>query len=256
MDLYGLDTLPTELYYKHTQNELRKQNPITLNFEMWYESNEDIFNMLMYAELYKDMPKTLTLHYMPYNRADRPVDNKLPAIEPIVSLINNVGFIKVLVVEPHNAAVIWGINNLVIHTPIDKWAHIIECQDIDTICLPDAGALKRYEKELSIFAHMVDIISADKVRNPQTGHIESLYLTKKPKPGAKVLIIDDLCSKGGTFMRTALALQHTGASEIYLYVAYCEDTVYTGDLLQEYSPLTHMYTSNILLTPTDKLSII
>ena len=48
-----------------------------------------------------------------------------------------------------------------------------------------------------------------------------------------ILIIDDICSKGGTFTHTAKALKAAGADEIYLYVTHCEPTIYKGSVLTD-----------------------
>ena len=46
-----------------------------------------------------------------------------------------------------------------------------------------------------------------------------------------VLIVDDICSKGGTFYHSAKKLKELGAKNIYLYVSHCENTILEGDLL-------------------------
>ena len=46
-----------------------------------------------------------------------------------------------------------------------------------------------------------------------------------------MLIIDDICSKGGTFYHSAKKLKELGAKNIYLYISHCENTILQGDLL-------------------------
>lgn len=48
---------------------------------------------------------------------------------------------------------------------------------------------------------------------------------------SNVLIIDDICSKGGTFYHSAKKLKELGAKNIYLYISHCENTILQGDLL-------------------------
>lgn len=45
-----------------------------------------------------------------------------------------------------------------------------------------------------------------------------------------MLIVDDICSYGGTFIRSAEALAALGAENIYLFVSHCEDSALKGKL--------------------------
>lgn len=45
------------------------------------------------------------------------------------------------------------------------------------------------------------------------------------------IIVDDLCSKGGTFVTTAKALKEKGINEISLVVTHCANTIFNGELL-------------------------
>ena len=75
--------------------------------------------------------------------------------------------------------------------------------------------------------------------------------------GRNVLIIDDICSKGGTFYHSAKRLKEAGAANIYLYVTHCESTIYEGELLKEDSLIKHIFTTNSLLTaPNEKMTIV
>jgi ribose-phosphate pyrophosphokinase len=52
------------------------------------------------------------------------------------------------------------------------------------------------------------------------------------KVDAKVLMVDDLCSRGGTFITAAKVLRPV-FSHVYLVVAHLENTVHAGPLLDE-----------------------
>jgi ribose-phosphate pyrophosphokinase len=45
-----------------------------------------------------------------------------------------------------------------------------------------------------------------------------------------VLIVDDICSRGGTFVHTAKALKDAGAANVYLYITHCERTIFNGEI--------------------------
>ena len=60
-----------------------------------------------------------------------------------------------------------------------------------------------------------------------------------------VLIVDDLCSRGGTFIEASKKLKAQGAEKISLLVAHCENNVFTGEL---FAHIDILYTaeSNLL----------
>lgn len=63
-----------------------------------------------------------------------------------------------------------------------------------------------------------------------------------------MLIIDDICSKGGTFYHSAKKLKELGANKIYLYVSHCENTIYAGELLKDNGLIEKIFTTDSILT--------
>lgn len=113
----------------------------------------------------------------------------------------------------------------------------------DHIVFPDKGAAARYAN-----SGYANICIMEKKRNPTTGKIEDMRLKEgKVNPGAKCIIIDDLCSKGGTFAWAGSILKSLGASEVYLIVSHCEETIFEGKLLTEGSPISKVYTSSSIM---------
>ena len=72
-----------------------------------------------------------------------------------------------------------------------------------------------------------------KRRDWETGKIEGLDVIGDAEMivGKTILIVDDICSRGGTFYHSAKKLKELGADKIYLFVTHCENTILTGDLL-------------------------
>lgn len=60
-----------------------------------------------------------------------------------------------------------------------------------------------------------------------------------------ILIVDDICSKGGTFYHSAQALKDAGAADIYLFITHCEDSIFKGSLLES-GLIKHIYTTDSL----------
>lgn len=57
-----------------------------------------------------------------------------------------------------------------------------------------------------------------------------------------MLIVDDICSRGGTLYHSAKALKAAGAKNVSLYVTHLEVTVMIGDL-PDSGLIDHIYTT-------------
>ena len=63
----------------------------------------------------------------------------------------------------------------------------------------------------------------------------------------KILIVDDISSRGGTFYHSAKKLKELGAKEIYLYVSHCENTILEGEVLSS-GLIDRVFTTNSIFT--------
>ena len=88
-----------------------------------------------------------------------------------------------------------------------------------------------------------------KKRNWETGTIEGLDVAGAVDliKGKDILIVDDICSRGGTFLHSAKKLKELGANDIYLYVSHCENTILEGDLLNG-DLIKKVYTTDSIFT--------
>ena len=83
-----------------------------------------------------------------------------------------------------------------------------------------------------------------KKRDWKTGDILGLDIINPENiVGKDVLIVDDICSRGGTFLHSAKALRAAGAKSVSLYVTHLEDTVTTGELASTDNLIDHIYTT-------------
>lgn len=207
-----------------------------MNVTLIFEDNEDLINLMFVKkhldQIFKNIDKLLVIRYMPYSRMDRQINNFAFTLKYISEFINYLDFNEVYVHEPHSDVTPALLNNC---TYVLTSVRIVEeamdeisfNKDNDYILFPDAGAQKKY---IDMFKGFKTIIGF-KHRNLQTGNIESFdVLCDNDLDGAKVLIIDDLCSRGGTFLATANALQDKNAGDIYLAVTHLENNVLTGSL--------------------------
>ena len=108
---------------------------------------------------------------------------------------------------------------------------------------PDEGAGKRYSGMIPLpYAFGI------KKRDWATGQIKGLDVAGDTEniSGKNILIVDDICSKGGTFYFSAKKLKELGAKNIYLHITHCENTIFEGELLSG-ELVKRIYTTNSIL---------
>ena len=109
---------------------------------------------------------------------------------------------------------------------------------------PDEGAMKRYSglvaKPYAFGIKDRDWSSGQIIGLKAEGCVESIK-------DNTVLIVDDICSRGGTFYHSALKLKELGAKNILLYVTHCENTILEGEVLT-CGLIDKVFTTNSLFT--------
>ena len=169
----------------------------------------------------------LTIPYFPYSRQDRVCNfGEALSVRVMADLINSLNCQQVTIVDPHSDVTPALLNNCRVITQADV---IIGSQLYDRIVKenwalisPDAGAIKKIHqlgRMLSSQDFQPDIFYGDKIRDTQTGRIVSTQFTGDVA-GRKVLIVDDICDGGRTFIELAKKLQEYKAKSIYLYVTH------------------------------------
>ena len=220
-----------------------------LEIEWYFENNEELVALIFLTKHLKSHNSTtkinLSLPYIPNARQDRVKTHEdVFTLKYFADVINSLGFHQVQVLDPHSSVSEALINNIVTIKPIHYiYKTMLSCKP-DMVFFPDEGAMKRYlgmvEKEYAF---------GIKKRDWATGKIEGLDVAgciDKIKD-SRILIIDDICSKGGTFYHSAKKLKEFGAKEIYLYVTHCENTILEGELLTS-DLIERVYTTNSIFT--------
>jgi len=200
-----------------------------------FESDTEFFYLALLKD-YLDSQITkseICIHYMPHSRMDRNNGIYAFSLKTACKLVNAMNFEIVRVIEPHSDVTPALLDNSFPY----EWCmemvdSVVESCNAVSLFFPDAGAAKRYGTR---YPYAI----GNKLRDFETGNITSFDLTGEV--GKVVLIVDDLCSRGGTFVHSAKLLQENGAEEIYLLVAHCETTVYKGELFKH---IDHLYTGN------------
>lgn len=216
-----------------------------------YDSDEECM-LLMYITNHLRSLGCKTIHlvmpYIPNARMDRVKDKTdIFTLKYFAGFINSLGFESVRVLDPHSNVSLALINNIIADKPdgfiVNAISTIREIENAKPFMFyPDEGAAKRYG-EMFDLPHAFGL----KTRNWSTGELGDTIKIYGDIPNddlknTPVLIVDDICSRGGTFVRAAKALKEINAGNIYLYVSHLEDNVHTGELL------TGGYVKNIFTT--------
>lgn len=227
---------------------LDKNNCIEIYWK--FENNEETLSLIYLTKYLKSNGITnisLDMPYIPNARQDR-----IKNIEDVFTLkffaeiINSLNFTYVKVLDPHSAVSEGLIDRIIVETPaknIDKVLEKIGCENL-IMFYPDEGAMKRYSS-MSKLPYTFGI----KKRDWQTGKIMGLDVSGEVQliKNSRILIIDDICSRGGTFYFSAKRLKELGANEIYLYISHCENTILQGEVLTS-GLIEKVFTTDSLIT--------
>ena len=207
----------------------------------------------------------LFMPYIPNARMDRVhSDEDVFTLKWFADEINRCGFSRVSVFDPHSDVAPALINRCEVHTPIREICQAIEESKPDVIYFPDAGAMKRYEETVHWALDRVGckayIIHGDKKREWKTGKILGLDVTGYPPKKGKVLMIDDICSYGGTMFYSAEKLKELDVGDIDMYVSHCENSILDserGHLFDDPELIHMVYTTDSIFTGHhDKITVL
>ena len=231
-----------------------------------YEDDKDIFSLICAADtIYrwnKQAKIELIMPYIPYSRMDRVKKSSSAfTLKSFANLVNNIvkpQYIKCLDVHSDVSLALFDcyVYN---YKPQIKFINGKYDKDTTLIVYPDGNAAKKYKEYLSGFRSISLLKDRDFESGQITGSViaDSKDLAKIDIAKLKnVVIVDDLCSKGGTFLNAARDIRRILKSDdinIDLVVAHCEYNIFNGQLLSEDSPLNgNIYTSNSILNDNCK----
>lgn len=263
-------------------------NKITLKFENEVE--------LLFLQFLKDFvdthaPKsvvTLELPYIPYSRMDRQEEDRLFTLKSFAKFLNNMNFQGVIVMEPHsevsvalidrvkvlNTSALLTVTTLMNILGVEGTAWLEKKVYDDTpedytldglfdkaqkagiyFVYPDAGAEKRYRKQIKY----PNVITCSKVRDFNTGNIKSIAINDASsiKDCKIAIIVDDLCSKGGTFIGAAKALKEAipTLEKVFLVVTHCENNILNGSILRS-DDIAGVFTTDSIFTETKEYKLV
>lgn len=156
-------------------------------------------------------PPELILPFVPGARQDRmnDVGDFLFTAKSVAKEINARGFRKVTVLDPHSEVISGLIDRCSIvhaHECLPYWSKDISgfCSSYAAVVSPDAGAEKRAGAVAKMMC--IPMIHGWKTRDVATGKITGFGLERANVTG-RVLVVDDICDAGGTFIGLAGVLK-------------------------------------------------
>lgn len=205
----------TSQVWKLPENLLNSTNWCNITWQ--FENEGEIMHLAQLKCLLfnNDIEATLILPYLPYARQDKKVSNSTTfALSVFAHIINDMGFKKIIIDDPHSHIALELIKNSYAAYPIKEINEVFKLTRSDLVCYPDKGALTKYTE-----VYEYPYVYGEKVRDQLTGNIISYQVVGDSKD-KNVLICDDLVDGGATFKILAEYLLGNGAKEVNLFTTH------------------------------------
>lgn len=163
----------------------------------------------------------LWMPYLPYARQDRVcARGESLSLAVFCELINSQGYEYVEVWDVHSDVAPALLKRCEVVPPEEFLENAVDLIDWEKTLLvaPDAGALKKTAKVASYFC--TSFIRADKTRDAKTGAITGTVVHSEHVGNSDLLIVDDICDGGRTFIELARELRKLTTGRVMLYVTH------------------------------------
>lgn len=216
-----------------------------------FEAEREIIDLLSLRALYPSREMNLHIPYLPYGRQDKEVSNDLTFnLHVLANMLNSMKLDSVTSVDTHNPdtteELIHSFHNVEVEVLHDL---VVEKTKASVIVFPDLGAAQRYKTDLPR-------IICKKVRDQKTGNIvgHEIYDGVDLKPGTKLLILDDICDGGATFISVAKML-HNECSDLQIDLFVTHGIFSKGREHLLTNGINAVYTTNSLLKNKDGFEV-
>ncbi|QDP59566.1 MAG: putative ribose-phosphate pyrophosphokinase [Prokaryotic dsDNA virus sp.] len=193
---------------------------------------EVVDEILVKANISSTVERKLNLPYFPHARADRPFEEGMVApLQVFIQCLWTTSFDKILCKDLHSDVVKEDVMVRNMIEEISQYDCLLNtCRRNESLsdlikkesCLfvaPDKGAVDKTLQNGFVF--QVPVTFCEKERDVSTGWITGFKL-ESPEIvlGKDILITDDICDGGMTFLKCAEALKEAGANSVSLYVTH------------------------------------
>ena len=203
--------------------------------EFRINSYEDLWTLTQIKDVYdhNNMQVELVLPCLIDAQADRRFSQYQPhSLKLVLKHLNSLNFKNIEIFHPHNAEIVEAILNRVII--LDNSYFIkqviskipVGLEDIGKdnhliLMSTDAGGFKSLMKLCDKIGWKGETFSASKSRKYEDGKsILTQQIDRQDFGGKDILIIDDICVKGGTFVGLAKMLKERNVGNLYLAVSH------------------------------------
>ena len=233
------------------------------HIEFRINSYEDLWTLTQIKNVYdhNNKPLSVTIPCLLDAQADRRfADNQSHNLKLVLKHLNSLNFKSIEVFHPHNAEIVEAmLDNVTILDNskfIDKvlfdiktpHSALTQYKNEGSLILmsSDAGGFKPLMKLVDKINWTGETFSASKARKYEDGKsVLTQQIDRQDFQGKDILIIDDICVKGGTFVGLAKMLKTRNCGKLYLAVSHMTVTDFNEGL-------THLY-DGIFITNSKNL---
>ena len=253
---------------KERRLDLPKDLVKDMNTVIWhYENDGSIFELLLFEKVMFQLkkPYDLIVGYMPYSRMDRIQEETTAfSLELLCKLLanNTIMLNEIFVSDPHSPVTLDLLHKLGIPAKDLNYSladTVMEYANVDLenawIVFPDKGAALRYDE-----SKYPNVIICEKTRDFATGRITNMTAhihkqTTTPDSNAPLIIIDDLCSYGGTFIRAIDAVKEltdVTSTDAWLIVTHAEQAIDEGSVMTTFNKV---FCTDSIATPNGAVNM-
>lgn len=201
-------------------NQVHTVTRVTIKTRL--SSLDDVFILLQATQAIRSVRNSididLVITYLICGRYDRPMhQGDSFDLKIITDLIDQQRYSTISVYEPHSAISTALLSAQTVHVmdehvrkELEKYQNFAENR-YDNVCIvaPDLGAVKRVEDFAKTLHGEIPIVYCHKDRNILTGEIKGIKILNKDNLRKNVLIYDDLCDGGRTFVELAKEIKNS-----------------------------------------------
>jgi ribose-phosphate pyrophosphokinase len=224
-----------------------------------YENDSELMKLALLKNVLEERFVQLSMPYIPHARQDRVTAEGYPfslkvfvellakiLIKPEIRFMYNPSFNhRIFVTDPHSDVFEklckeYGLN-VVIKRQWEFAPRFFGVGRYDYVVAPDKGSVEKAAKWASELK--IPMLPCSKTRDPATGKLSSPEVPNIDLDGKRLLVVDDICDGGYTFIQLAKALRKSSLAQLDLFVTHGIFSKGLGDLHEVYDAI---YTTNSL----------